>query len=99
MSQNNAETAPGAQEKINTNIVTLTRFLTEEQSKHKEATGDFTYVFDPLPVNIRSRTVLIPVSKTAMPCSTILLQVNCLLHPPSQSHKSQRSCRLIQQHR
>ena len=30
-------------EKINTDIVTLTRFLTEEQSKHKEATGDFTY--------------------------------------------------------
>jgi fructose-1,6-bisphosphatase I len=29
-------------EKINTNIVTLTRFLTEEQVKHKEATGDFT---------------------------------------------------------
>ena len=29
-------------EKINTDIVTLTRFLTEEQVKHKEATGDFT---------------------------------------------------------
>ncbi len=48
-------------EKVNTDIITLTRFLTEEQSKHKEATGDFTYVplkkykrfqtnfFDPLP--------------------------------------------------
>jgi fructose-1,6-bisphosphatase I len=34
----------GETEKINTNIVTLTRFLTEEQAKHKEATGDFTYV-------------------------------------------------------
>lgn len=32
----------GAGEKINTDIVTLTRFLTEEQGKHKEATGDFT---------------------------------------------------------
>ena len=31
-------------EKINTDIITLTRFLTEEQTKHKEATGDFTYV-------------------------------------------------------
>lgn len=31
-------------EKVNTHIVTLTRFLTEEQVKHKEATGDFTYV-------------------------------------------------------
>ena len=29
-------------EQINTDIVTLTRFLTEEQAKHKEATGDFT---------------------------------------------------------
>jgi len=29
-------------EKVNTHIVTLTRFLTEEQVKHKEATGDFT---------------------------------------------------------
>lgn len=29
-------------ESINTDIITLTRFLTEEQVKHKEATGDFT---------------------------------------------------------
>lgn len=29
-------------EKINYDIITLTRFLTEEQTKHKEATGDFT---------------------------------------------------------
>jgi fructose-1,6-bisphosphatase I len=35
-------TPPPVMEKINTNIVTLTRFLTEEQIKHKEATGDFT---------------------------------------------------------
>jgi fructose-1,6-bisphosphatase I len=32
----------GSSEKINTEIITLTRFLTEEQTKHKEATGDFT---------------------------------------------------------
>lgn len=32
----------GQEEQINTDIVTLTRFLTEEQVKHKEATGDFT---------------------------------------------------------
>jgi hypothetical protein len=31
-------------EAVNTDIITLTRFLTEEQGKHKEATGDFTYV-------------------------------------------------------
>ena len=36
-------TPPVGQEQINTNIITLTRFLTEEQTKHKEATGDFTY--------------------------------------------------------
>ncbi|KAH8697626.1 putative fructose-1,6-bisphosphatase Fbp1 [Talaromyces proteolyticus] len=30
------------QENINTDIITLTRFLTEEQTKHPEATGDFT---------------------------------------------------------
>ena len=29
-------------ENVNTDIVTLTRFLTEEQTKHHEATGDFT---------------------------------------------------------
>jgi len=32
----------GGAEAINLDIVTLTRFLTEEQTKHKEATGDFT---------------------------------------------------------
>ena len=39
------QAAPAQEEKINTDIVTLTRFLTEEQAKHKEATGDFTYAF------------------------------------------------------
>ena len=38
----NGQSAGTGIEKINTDIVTLTRFLTEEQSKHKEATGDFT---------------------------------------------------------
>ena len=47
MSQSNGEVQPISQEKVNTNIVTLTRFLTEEQSKHKEATGDFTYGYNP----------------------------------------------------
>jgi len=47
MAQNgngNGEGGAVGAEKINTDIVTITRFLTEEQSKHKEATGDFTYV-------------------------------------------------------
>jgi len=38
----NNEGGPAGSEKINTDIVTLTRFLNEEQTKHKEATGDFT---------------------------------------------------------
>ena len=33
---------PAGEERINTEILTLTRFLNEEQTKHKEATGDFT---------------------------------------------------------
>lgn len=44
MATNGEASGPGGQEKINTEIVTLTRFLNEEQTKHKEATGDFTYV-------------------------------------------------------
>lgn len=40
----NGHTTGTGQEKINTDIITLTRFLTEEQAKHKEATGDFTSV-------------------------------------------------------
>lgn len=43
----NGSAPPVGQENINPDIVTLTRFLTEEQTKHPEATGDFTYVVDP----------------------------------------------------
>lgn len=39
---NDSEGGAVGKESINTDIVTLTRFLTEEQVKHKEATGDFT---------------------------------------------------------
>lgn len=41
-------------EKINTNITTLTRFLTEEQVKHKEATGDFTLLMHALQFSFKS---------------------------------------------
>jgi fructose-1,6-bisphosphatase I len=41
MASNSNEGGP-AQERINTDIITLTRFLTEEQTKYAEATGDFT---------------------------------------------------------
>jgi len=50
----NGETAPVAQEKINTDIITLTRFLTEEQAKHKEATGDFTLLCHALQFSFKS---------------------------------------------
>ncbi|KAI1437068.1 fructose-1,6-bisphosphatase class 1/Sedoheputulose-1,7-bisphosphatase [Xylaria sp. CBS 124048] len=36
------ESASSESGSVNTNIITLSRFLTEEQTKHKEATGDFT---------------------------------------------------------
>ena len=35
-------------EAIRSEIITLSRFLTEEQRKHKEATGDFTYAVSPM---------------------------------------------------
>ncbi|OJJ82255.1 fructose 1,6-bisphosphate 1-phosphatase [Aspergillus glaucus CBS 516.65] len=39
---NNGDAPPVGQENINTDIVTLTRFFTEQQVKAPEATGDFT---------------------------------------------------------
>lgn len=51
MAANGDEQPPVGNEQINTEIVTLTRFLNEEQTKHKEATGDFTYV---LRVNLKT---------------------------------------------
>jgi len=42
------------EERIKTDIVTLTRFLTEEQSKHKEATGDFTLLCHALQFSFKS---------------------------------------------
>ncbi|KAI7064418.1 hypothetical protein KC327_g12217, partial [Hortaea werneckii] len=49
---NNA--GPAGQEKINTDIITLTRWLTEEQHKHKEATGDFTLLCHALQFSFKS---------------------------------------------
>lgn len=40
----NGEGGAVGKETINTEIVTLSRYLSEEQAKHTEATGDFTYV-------------------------------------------------------
>ncbi|MCJ1432969.1 Fructose-1,6-bisphosphatase [Xylographa pallens] len=54
MATTNGDGAQIQQEKINTDIVTLTRFLTEEQSKHKEATGDFTLLCHALQFSFKS---------------------------------------------
>lgn len=40
--EQNGAPMPQEMEQVNYNIITLTRFLTEEQSKYKEASGDFT---------------------------------------------------------
>lgn len=52
-SSNGHNTGTGT-EKINTDIITLTRFLTEEQAKHKEATGDFTLLCHALQFSFKS---------------------------------------------
>ncbi|KAJ5544933.1 hypothetical protein N7535_006680 [Penicillium sp. DV-2018c] len=46
--------APAGQENINTDIVTLSRFLTEEQVKHPEASGDFTLLCHALQFSFKS---------------------------------------------
>ncbi|KAL2114222.1 hypothetical protein VUR80DRAFT_10009 [Thermomyces stellatus] len=56
MASNNHLTTNGSEstEKVNTHIITLTRFLTEEQAKHKEATGDFTLLCHALQFSFKS---------------------------------------------
>ncbi|KAG8531008.1 uncharacterized protein KY384_004365 [Bacidia gigantensis] len=54
MSQANGDTAPVGHEQINTEIITLTRFLNEEQTKHKEATGEFTLLCHALQFSFKS---------------------------------------------
>ncbi|PGH08487.1 hypothetical protein AJ79_05976 [Helicocarpus griseus UAMH5409] len=54
MASNGDNTPPVAQEKVNTDIVSLTRFLTEEQTKHPEATGDFTLLCHALQFSFKS---------------------------------------------
>ncbi|KAL9106533.1 MAG: hypothetical protein Q9227_008448 [Pyrenula ochraceoflavens] len=50
----NGDAPPVGQEAINTDIVTLTRHLTEEQNKIKEATGDFTLLCHALQFSFKS---------------------------------------------
>ncbi|KAK4133623.1 inositol phosphatase [Trichocladium antarcticum] len=49
----NGKTQP-EMDPVNTTIVTLTRFLTEEQVKHTEATGDFTLLCHALQFSFKS---------------------------------------------
>ncbi|KAG9388264.1 Fructose-1,6-bisphosphatase [Pyrenophora tritici-repentis] len=71
-SNGNGEGGAIAQEKINTDIITLTRFLTEEQAKVKEATGDFTLLCHALQFAFKSiayyirRATLINVRDTSI---------------------------------
>lgn len=53
MSTMNGGGATG-QEVIVTDIITLSRFITEEQTKHKEATGDFTLLCQALQFSFKS---------------------------------------------
>jgi fructose-1,6-bisphosphatase I len=50
----NGEMPPSETATINTDIITLTRFLTEEQTKVKEATGDFTLLCHALQFSFKS---------------------------------------------
>ena len=56
-------------EQVNTDIITLTRFLTEEQAKHAEATGDFTWV-DPPPSNPPGKLLIDLLDCSAMPSNS-----------------------------
>ena len=76
------EGGPVGQEKINTDIVTLSRFLTEEQTKHKEATGDFTFVAVQSPMWFQAN-----FPQTIVPCPPVRLQDHKLLHPKSFPYK------------
>lgn len=66
----NGDSHPVQNEKVNTDIVTLTRFLTEEQAKHREATGDFTYTYNHSYSYFYRLTILIQIT---LPCSPIFL--------------------------
>lgn len=82
-------------EKVNTNIVTLTRFLTEEQAKHPEATGDFTYDAAYLGFHDTKLTIAF---QPALPRSPVLFQVHRLLHPTRHPRQPDRSGWFLQHH-
>jgi hypothetical protein len=92
----NGSGVPVQNEKVNTDIVTLTRFLTEEQAKHKEASGDFTYESIAL---LPSPNLKLTRLQITLPCPPILLQVDCILHPTGDPDQPYRPRRLKQHHR
>lgn len=53
MAENGNNTGLGP-ERIQTDIITLSRFITEEQTKHPEATGDFTLLCQALQFSFKS---------------------------------------------
>ncbi|KAK5174269.1 Fructose-1,6-bisphosphatase [Saxophila tyrrhenica] len=53
-SNGDKDAGPAGRESINTEIVTLTRHLNEEQTKHREATGDFTLLCHALQFSFKS---------------------------------------------
>ncbi|KAK5944166.1 Fructose-1,6-bisphosphatase [Knufia obscura] len=54
MAENGSNGTGVGAEKINTEIITLSRFITEEQHKHPEATGDFTLLCQALQFSFKS---------------------------------------------
>lgn len=93
----NTTSSAASQERINYDIVTLTRFLTEGQTKHKEATGDFTYNSF-YPIHSLGFAKSAYIWQSPLPRASVLLQVYSLLYPPSQPYKPHRSCGLIEYH-
>ena len=94
---NPAASSPVIEEKVKYDIVTLTRFLTEEQTKHKEATGDFTHALPP--AARPTHTDRACLQQAPLPCPPIFFQINSLLHPPCNSHQLNRTCRLFKHNR
>ena len=99
--QKNGEANTGVgTESINTEIITLTRFLTEEQTKHKEATGDFTllchalqFAFKSIAYYIRRATLINVRTQTKTPIvkSNLSPSLLALLAPQTQPAMTRRS--------
>lgn len=68
---------------VKTDIITLTRFLTEAQHElGSYATGDFTYALPRHQMLQNITTESSCIKQTAMPRPSILIQEYCVSHPP-----------------